>query len=396
MLQAVSSQGDYCILAQLPRQAIDQLKKSKTKFFCPICRNVLIIKAGLSVTPHFAHQSLENCPNRAQGEGVYHEKGKLDLYFWLKKQGYQVELESYLTDIKQRADLFIQLNQKSLAIEYQCATIPLKEILARTKGYQSIGITPFWILGGNRMRRLGNQGLLLTATEQSYLQQYPKDSMPKLLYYCPKTKKCARFNLACLSDQKRSVGHLQFSPLEITSFAHFFQHQAPTLFTPQWLFEKKRFRLKLPKHMVSQERKFREWLYLNQLFPSLISSWVGLPVVGQWQMKVSVWTWQAYLCYDFFNKSSRFSLDQLLNFVQPFRKNKPGLFPMLLKKDDPVLSYLDYLLIGKKVVKKQGVYYVTRKIGQYETVDQALKNDQLLHLYLKSKQVRSFKTKNEV
>src|SRR5699024_3757174 len=130
-------------------------------------------KAGPQVIAHFAHQMAQDCPNHARGEGVYHERGKLDLFAWFKKQGYQVTLEYYLTKIKQRAYLFIHLGHKRIAIEFQCATISIKEILDRTKGYQSLGIIPIWILGGNRMKRLGNQGLHLTSTDQQFLIQYP-------------------------------------------------------------------------------------------------------------------------------------------------------------------------------------------------------------------------------
>lgn len=391
MLQAISSQGDFLILASLSQDQINQLKKSQTSFYCPICKKPLVIKAGLRNIPHFAHQSTENCPNRAQGEGVYHERGKLDLYYWLKEQGYHVELEYYLKPIKQRADLIIHLAQKKVALEYQCATIPLKEILTRTRGYQSIGVNPIWILGGNRMRRLGKQGLVLPSIEQNYLSQYPKDLKPKMLYYCPNTSQFARFDLASFSSKARAIGQLQYLQINKTSFAEFFHSQTDSNFTSQWLYEKRRFRLKVSKYMSKKERRFREWLYVNQLFPSLISSWVGLPVPSQWQMNTSVWAWQAYLCYDFFNKNPVFSHQQLMTFIDPYRKNRSKQFPLLLREDDPVLIYLNYLIIGKKITRKDGLFYVKGKVIQYQSVEQALKNDRILHSYFKSKYVQSVK-----
>ncbi|WP_440894916.1 competence protein CoiA [Amphibacillus sp. Q70] len=387
MLQAVTRNGDYVIPALLPHDQINQLRKSKMLFYCPVCKNKLIIKAGSKVIAHFAHQYFHECPNRAGGEGIYHERGKLDLFSWLKRQGYHVKLEYYLPKIKQRADLFISLPNKRIAIEYQCATIPLKEILNRTKGYQSIGIIPLWFLGGQRMNRLGKQGLYLTPIEQNFLHQTSNDQFPKLLFYCPDTKQIARYDLICLSGQRRSIGQLQFVQSKKITLVQLLQPHKLFIFTEQWLSEKRRFRLYLPKRTYSHERQFREWLYLNQLIPSLLSSWVGLPVPGQWMMKVPIWTWQARLCYDFFNKQSYFTLEQLQKFMQPYRKNINSQFPLIQKGEDkdPVLNYLNYFILGGKIIREHEVYSVKGKIGQYQSVEQAIRNDQFIQVNLKKR-----------
>lgn len=385
MLQAVSSEGKRVTLALLPRSQIIQLKQAKTSFYCPVCQTKLTIKAGTQMIAHFAHKSLQNCPNRASGEGVYHERGKLDLFTWLTTQGFSVQLEHYLPEIKQRADLIVQFTRKRLAIEYQCATIPLKEILSRTRGYQSIGITPLWILGGNRMRRLSKQGLYLTPTEQSYLHQFNNDVYPKLYFYCPDSKQFARYDLTCLTGKSRSVGQLKFEQLSSIRFEQLLGTERISIFTPQWLSEKKRFRLKLSHKMNQTEKQFREWLYLNQLFPSLISSWIGLPVNGQWLMNVSVWTWQTYLCYDFLNHFPQFSAKQLNRYMQRFRKQSINNFPMLKQKVDPVRDYLSYFLQLGKIGKRGESYQVRGSIGQYQSIDEALTKDFLIQRKLAQK-----------
>ena len=385
MLQAVSSKGKRVTLALLPQSQINQLKQAKISFFCPVCKSRVIIKAGTQMIAHFAHQSLQDCPNRAGGEGVYHERGKLDLFAWLSQLGFNVKLEYYLPEIKQRTDLMIQFVRKRLAIEYQCATISLKEILSRTRGYQSIGITPLWILGGNRMRRLGKQGLYLTPTEQSYLHQFNNDPYAKLYFYCPDTKQFARYDLSCFTGRNRSIGRLKFYPLASIDFEQFFKTEHASIFTSEWLTEKKRFRLKLPQKMNHNEQKFREWLYLNQLFPSLISSWIGLPVNGQWTMNVSVWTWQTYLCYDFLNHFSHFTFKQLNLYMQRYRKQSTHNFPMLCQQVDPVADYLAYFLQAGKIIKVGDTYRLRGTISQYQSLDAALENDQLIQLSLKRK-----------
>lgn len=385
MLQAVTKNGDFVTLPLLPHEEIIQLKNSKSQFFCPVCQSQLLIKVGKKVIAHFAHRYQQECPNQERGEGVYHERGKLDLFYWLLKQGYPVKLEHYLHTIKQRADLFIHLNNKKIAIEYQCAKIPIDQILKRTNGYQAVGITPIWILGGNRMNRIGQQVLSLLPAEQNFLQQFLNDRWPKLFYYCPDVKQLARYDLICLSGRKRTIGQLRFMPLEETSFKHLFQPNHVEVFTDQWLVEKRRFRLYLPKRTYSHESQFREWLYLNQLTPSLLSSWVGLPVVGQWLMKVSLWIWQARLCYDFFNKQSHFTLDQLQVFIQPYRKKIYSQYPLLQRKEDPVINYLNYFILGGKIIRSRDGYFVNGRISQYQTIEQAFRNDQQIQNRLKNR-----------
>lgn len=383
MLQAMTETGEYITLALLSREEALCYQKRKVSFYCPVCKSKLIIKVGSEIIPHFAHKSLISCPNQSNGEGAYHERGKLALFAWLKKLDYDVQMEYYLPSIKQQADLFIPLTSKKIAIEYQCATIQMKEILSRTKGYQSIGIIPIWILGGNRMKRLGKQGLYLTQTEQKFLHQFRMDHHPKIIFYCPDTNQFARYDMTCISGQSRTVGQLQFRHLKKTTLAHLIQPLNLNTYPTQWLLEKKRFRLYLPKRLSGQERQFREWLYLNQLTPSLLSSWVGLPVPGQWTMKVSVWTWQTYLCYDFFNRHRHFTMKQFQSYMQPFRKNVTSQFPMLQKGIDPALTYLKYFVLLGKIGFKEDEFSPKGKVLQYQAIEEALENDQKMLKILK-------------
>src|SRR5690625_1294909 len=155
VLQAKNKQGDLVTLAMLPRKQIKLLRK-KERFFCPECGEAVIVRAGTKIIPHFAHRSNVNCTNYARGEGVYHEQGKLLLYKWLLSQHISTELEPYLPDIRQRPDLFIRINQRKIAIEYQCARMPLEVIRKRNEGYQKANITPIWILGANQFKRIAN------------------------------------------------------------------------------------------------------------------------------------------------------------------------------------------------------------------------------------------------
>ncbi|GAE93574.1 competence protein CoiA [Gracilibacillus boraciitolerans JCM 21714] len=129
MLQAFNQHGELVPIWKMTRQEIEQ--RYKESFYCPSCREQVIIKAGIKNTPHFAHQQKSECVQT--GEGSYHENGKKDMFNWLQSQGYHVKLEYYHPQINQRSDIFLQLGKKQIAIEYQCAKISKQEALMRRK-----------------------------------------------------------------------------------------------------------------------------------------------------------------------------------------------------------------------------------------------------------------------
>src|SRR5699024_504947 len=122
MLQAKSHHGILVTLATVTIAEIER-QKAEQKFYCPDCEGQDIIKAGYRMIPHFAHKSTLHWPPSEDGEGPYHEKGKLLFYQWLKSQHRQVELEAHLPEIHQRPDLLLIINEKKIAIEFQCARI---------------------------------------------------------------------------------------------------------------------------------------------------------------------------------------------------------------------------------------------------------------------------------
>src|SRR5690625_2120567 len=104
MLQAQSNKGELITLATLTEAEIKTVRRD-SQFYCPVCKELLMIRVGKQVVPHFAHYPKSKCPETSGGEGPYHENGKLLLYKWLKSQYLHVELEPYLKNIKQQPDL---------------------------------------------------------------------------------------------------------------------------------------------------------------------------------------------------------------------------------------------------------------------------------------------------
>src|SRR5690625_4306190 len=106
MLQAKNSQGELVTLATLTKKEIKKIRYYET-YYCPQCNEQVNVKARQKVTPHFAHKVESDCSLYNQGEGPYHEKGKLLLFKWLKRQTNDVYLEHYIPQIKQIPDVFL-------------------------------------------------------------------------------------------------------------------------------------------------------------------------------------------------------------------------------------------------------------------------------------------------
>ncbi|WP_182200029.1 competence protein CoiA [Paraliobacillus salinarum] len=378
MLKAVSKDGTTTILALLSKERIIQLRLTEI-FFCPSCKEKVIIRVGDKRIAHFAHQRKSQCVLSA-GEGEYHEQGKLDLYHWLKNQGYYVELETYLPQIKQRPDLLLFHKNKKVAIEYQCATIPTKQFVSRTIGYKKLGITPIWILGGNRFKRDKQQQISITPTDQHFIHQLNSRLPISYLYYCSNTKEFAISYNGWLSGRRTVIGNLIIRPIRSLKFVDLFNISSnnDTEKVKLWLYEKKRFRFKNQIHPSKDEKQWRQWLYLHRSHPSTLPAMIYLPVLSQWKMTVPPWNWQSRLWFDLIIKKKRVTLSdcQYLcrNYISP-----DFYFPLVSPKHEPINEYLTLLThLGyiKKVSKQ--TFELQKELISYKSLDQALEHDKLI------------------
>lgn len=114
---------------------------------CPGCQEPVILKKGGKIAPHFAHYARAECQHFSEGETQRHLEGKEKLYFWLKKQGYDVEMEAWLPELKQRPDLLIVIDERKIVLEYQCSTISFARLKERHEGYLNNGYEVYWLCG---------------------------------------------------------------------------------------------------------------------------------------------------------------------------------------------------------------------------------------------------------
>ena len=117
--------------------------------------------------------------------------GKELLYRWFKRQNFQVDIEYYLPEIKQRPDVFVERAGRKIAIEYQCANLAIEQLYKRTYSYWQAGIQVIWIVGGNQLKKQSAYWMKFSSLMAFSLQSYPQ---PLLIFFCPKQKsfmKCA-------------------------------------------------------------------------------------------------------------------------------------------------------------------------------------------------------------
>lgn len=137
MLIAINSDNIRCFSVETER--------TKNVFYCPDCKQLVILKKGCKKIHHFAHKKNSDCANK--GESEAHMTAKYDLYRALKanKQFSKVEMERNLGSV--RPDVSCVKNGKTyIAIEIQCSNISVDLINHRMSEYRDKGIYVIWVL----------------------------------------------------------------------------------------------------------------------------------------------------------------------------------------------------------------------------------------------------------
>ncbi|MFC2949917.1 competence protein CoiA [Virgibacillus sediminis] len=390
MLQAISEQGIAVNLAACSRKEIDTWKRTGV-FYCPSCSKPVIIKAGPKVIPHFAHQSVRNCPSSVGGEGMYHEKGKRLLYRWLHAQHLEVELEAYLPNIKQRPDLLLTINGRQIAMEYQCARISEKQIYSRNKGYIQKGIIPIWILGENRMKRKTAEHLQIDHFSIHLAHKFSSDFPLTLFYFCPHTLQFIMFQDIYFTSAGLAIGKFSQERLDKLRLPDIFRvkvYSQQRLFS-LWKREKYRFRVRKNRQLHGKELAWHQWLYLKGKHVEQLPSLVHLPVPSQYLMNSPPWNWQSRLLIDLIAplpQEKEFTLQHCQQFVR-LNKTSPSQFPLIKTPGDPVLEYLQLLVeAGLLSQVRQGVYRKFRQVEYYSHIEQAVAGDDELMEVLSNRQ----------
>ncbi|MCF3942079.1 competence protein CoiA [Oceanobacillus alkalisoli] len=347
MLQAKSKNGKYITPALLPKNRLLQLKADSESFYCPVCEEKVILRAGEKVVAHFAHTANANCPSSGGGEGAYHEQGKLHLYEWLLGQDLTVELEAHLPEINQRPDLLLYYRKRKIAIEYQCSRISSDEIISRTNGYKRTGIHVVWILGERLLKRKGNKVLKIDSFTRMFIHQFTEAYPLSLFYYCPFTRNLIKFQDFTFTNKNRAMGKLTINRLEALTFPGLLAKEfLPNYqFATIWKKEKNYFRLRGRGRMFGEERNWHRWLYRKDLQFEKLPAIVHLPVSGAYRMKLPGWIWQSWILFEVIAVKPNGSVitTQACNHIVQNYLFPSEYFPLIVTPVQPVREYLRHL-----------------------------------------------------
>ncbi|MEC0281217.1 competence protein CoiA [Terribacillus saccharophilus] len=345
MLQAQLEDGRLILLASHQKEQIHNFRKQR--FFCPACRKSVIIRAGKKIIPHFAHEQIHDCELNKTGESLYHMRGKLQLFHWLKKQGYAVRLEERVKDSARRPDLLLHTsNGRELAIEYQCASISDEELMRRNEAYERNGIVPIWILGGNRLKRTSTYMFDLPKREQRFLMQHKQNMPLQLLYYCSDTETLCNVQHILLTGKKQTVGQLFFRPLQSLCFPQIFQPLPKNLSEINQAWHSIQARA-IAKPLTYAPVAMKRWLmrlYDNGLLLQDIPLSILEPVETQYQMSVPPYVWQTDMWLEVLNHLSVTESISLKRLMYTCRKWEVATKPFAISSNKhPVQSYMQRL-----------------------------------------------------
>lgn len=138
MFYAKDQHGNYISAEKASKQS---------SYFCPSCLETVVLKQGQLKIAHFAHRK-HGCYAFSEGETAEHLAGKKLLASWCYQFHWQVELEAYQEDFRQRPDVLCRFKDgHRLAFEFQCAPLTATAMFQRSAGYQQHNFKYVWILG---------------------------------------------------------------------------------------------------------------------------------------------------------------------------------------------------------------------------------------------------------
>jgi hypothetical protein len=146
---------------------------------CPACEGNVYFRSG-SFTPHFVHYSAECTVRFSEPETKEHLAVKWALYSALKKQGLPAELEHYVPETGQRADVWTVSRGQPIALEVQMSSIPNRIWKERQELYETEGIKSVWYLGFNpkwateNLFPLGGKGDWESTDHGEFCDQYTR------------------------------------------------------------------------------------------------------------------------------------------------------------------------------------------------------------------------------
>lgn len=354
--------------------------RQQERFFCVACGKEVQMKLGKQKSWHFAHKKVDSCLAFYEAESKYHMHGKELLYRWFKRQNFQVDIEYYLPEIKQRPDVFVERAGRKIAIEYQCANLAIEQLYKRTYSYWQAGIQVIWIVGGNQLKKQSAYWMKFSSLMAFSLQSYPQ---PLLIFFCPKQKSFMKCAFVTPFSTNVFSSHTIYLPTDATTFEMLF---SPVPFGKErlgeeWKKRKKNFRQNALPIWNYNYKSLLRLLYQFKCTPASFPSEIGVPLPSAFAFQTNPFIWQAFLymkCIGGLAVGECISLQYVCSYVKRYTKRRilPYFSQHIWKM--AVTEYMTFLCyIG--VLRKVGTY-TYRKIRDaviLKTEEEIMKHDEI-------------------
>lgn len=121
-----------------------EVERGERPFMCPCCSEVVTLRRGGIIAPHFAHQPPVTC-EYGSGESEEHRRCKIAIFEALAAHPSvrKCEMERDLGAV--RPDVSAYINNVPVAIEVQASNLTLEKIAHRTEEYARRSIYVLWL-----------------------------------------------------------------------------------------------------------------------------------------------------------------------------------------------------------------------------------------------------------
>ncbi|GAE25304.1 competence protein CoiA [Halalkalibacter wakoensis JCM 9140] len=378
--------ADGTVISMADEWHIQELKdlRKKRDFYCPACQSQVQLKLGTTKIWHFAHYANQICSFSLERETVYHLNGKRQIYEWAKKQNIKVAMEVYLPLIKQRPDLLLRVNHTLYAIEYQCSPIDQELLENRSAGYEQLGITPIWLLGGNRLKRCGTNSFSIKSFEWSASRLI--DGQRFLQFYCPEQASFVTLQQLTPYSPTRLLASLQETSLSQLCIEDILFPKNKTIqLLSQWLIVKKHWRYQSFPFKGKAEKFLQTILYKHCIPPSYFPIEAGWPSPHYELFTTSPCYWQTFLlleCIEHQSPHQFFSIQIAISCVQSSVSSL--VFGIRFMKDgrswsEAIIGYFQFLVQIGYLTEEKGQYKRMRNMVIPTSMDDAIMYDQTLY-----------------
>ncbi|WP_428417290.1 competence protein CoiA [Phocicoccus schoeneichii] len=285
---------------QLKNASLEK-KNSENCYFCPSCKEKVFLKQGTKNMPHFSHYKNSECQSFSEGETEEHIRGKYFLYHFLKPHVESIEMEPYIKTLKQRPDLLITKNKQKIAIEFQCSSISVKDVLKRSKGYKKADIIVLWIIGSPLILNTR-----LTQLHRAMMNQYVLTT-PNLLYLDIINKQLI------IHHHFHYLDRLKWSTSYLTRFVTMKDLPEPynIQLVDQQIITQKAFKelRRMQYFKTKNARCFFNKMYNQGDNLFTLPSMIFLPCEGEWTVMTPGYAWK----YDLYHWINNFEQDTIIS-----------------------------------------------------------------------------------